>query len=217
MRGEEHKSATSSRRADRATARQSEIVKRRLIAIVVFVSAPAAAQEAPPAPAAQEAHVRGGLNLLAGVATGGGMSGPVVGGAFRLGWQFNRHFAFYGQGELLGWTGSLTGEETYATGGYAGRLIGMGTYSPRPWLELGLGPSLDGAWTSSSSEAIEIRGPHREPVMYGGAYFGFHEHVGFRLPLGLHHGPSLVVDVHSMVGESRVATTFTGGIGYEWW
>lgn len=183
------------------------------------------AQEGEPPPPTAKEHGRGryGVDGFGGAAVGNRLdgTGTIFGLAVRTGYQFKPAFALYAQTELYGLDAEGHSGDTTFKAGFGARFVALASYSPVSWLELGGGPAFDALlFASSSAPLVYSEDARPSPPGPGGFYFGFVEHVVVRLTAthdaDRRTGPALVADVHSMIAQDRFLTTFTGGLGYEW-
>jgi len=170
----------------------------------------------------EEGRLRIGFNINGGVGTGANISGPTIGATFRIGWQFNRLMAVYGNLSPYVWIGS---SDNVANGASLGAIAGFQTtpmfsLTPIDLLELAAGPSVDylsggGVETTANGASTTVGG-------FSSVYFAVHGrlalHLGGRNPdTGRRKGFTIGADIHPTFAEGSTLTFFTVGLGADWY
>jgi hypothetical protein len=167
-------------------------------------------------------RLRMGFNVNVGVGSGGDLSGPALGGTFRIGWQFSRLVAVYGQISPYAWVASdskLSSVSLSAIAGY--QFTPMASVTPADILEIAAGPSLDLLSGGGGSTSVSGNTASASIGAFSGAYFALHGrvalHFGSRSErTGRRHGFTLGADIHPTFTPGTAITFYTLGLGYDW-
>lgn len=185
----------------------------------------APAQGAAPAQRDEEedpgGRLRIGFNINGGLGTTTGLSGPVIGGTFRVGYQINRLLGIYGNFTPYVWvaSSSLAGVSVSAAAGVQNSP--MISVTPIDLLEIAAGPSIDYIGSASTTVAGAPGGGGGTSAG-AGAYFGIHGrlalHLGGRNPeTGRRKGFAIGADAHPSFVTGGAFTTLTLGLGADWY
>ena len=172
------------------------------------------AHAADPLDSEEPARARVGFNINGGIGSGQNVSGPVLGSTIRVGWQFNRLTAVYGQLSPYIWLPSRGhGSSLFAAGCQFTPMISL---TPRDVIELAAGPSLDLLTSGASSSDGNASGP------FSGRKAAIHLrvaiHVVDRNPeTGRRKGFTFGLDLHPTFAEGGWFTFYTLGLGYDWY
>lgn len=177
-------------------------------------------------PKEESGRLRIGFNFNGGVGTGGELSGPTVGGTFRVGYQIDRLMGVYGQFSPLAWIASsdakVSGKslDISAIGGY--QITPMFSLTPVDLLEIAAGPSLDSlSGGEASAGPTPAGGAVASVAAFSGFYFGLHGRIALHLggrnaETGRRRGFTLGGDLHPSFIEGETVVFYTLGLGYDW-
>jgi hypothetical protein len=192
--------------------------------------AAAPATAAPTAPPEQgggdddkyEGRLRIGFNINGGYGTSSGISGPMFGGTFRVGWQIDSLMAIYANLSPFVWAGSSSVTAPGISAASIGAIAGVQTspmfsLTPADIVEIAAGPSADyytGGGVSAGPGGSSVGG-------FSDMYFGIHGrvalHLGGRNAAGRRRGFTLGGDVHPTFASGSAITFFSLGLGADWY
>jgi hypothetical protein len=169
----------------------------------------------------EEGRLRIGFNINAGVGSGGDLSGPALGGTFRIGWQFSRLVAVYGQISPYAWV-AKNSKQTVSLSAIAGyQFTPMASVTPVDLLEIAAGPSLDLLSGGNTSGNVSGNTASASIGAFSGTYFAVHGRVALHLgsrneETGRRRGFTLGLDIHPTFTPGTAVTFYTLGLGYDW-
>jgi hypothetical protein len=170
----------------------------------------------------EEGRLRIGFNANVGVGSGGDLSGPALGGTFRIGWQFSRLVAVYGQISPYAWVASdskLSSVSLSAIAGY--QFTPMASVTPVDLLEIAAGPSFDLLSGGGASTSVAGNTASASIGAFSGTYFAVHGRVALHFgsrnaETGRRRGFTLGLDIHPTFTPGTAVTFYTLGLGYDW-
>ncbi len=169
----------------------------------------------------EQGRLRIGFNFLnAGVGSGGDLSGPFIGATFKIGYQFNRLMALYGNITPFVWIGSSDAAKAanVSIGVITGtQLTPLFSLTPADIFEVAAGPSLDylsGGSSSAGPGGVSVGG-------FSGIYFGAHGKLALHLggrneETGRRKGFTIEANIHPSFTPGAAVTFISGGLGFDW-